>query len=110
MRARSPRLPKLAAKRMIGFGMPNRRDFMLQTGVGATLATLDTPAEPAPDWVRGVTRMTFGSPGEAGRAADAGAQVFHTNLVWPYFPLRPDGGSLSKDDARKLRELVNTCH
>jgi hypothetical protein len=36
--------------------------------------------------------------------------VVHTNLIWPYVPLRKDGGGLSKDDDRKLRELVKDCH
>jgi hypothetical protein len=63
-----------------------------------------------PDWVRGVTRMAFGTPGEVSKIADAGAQVMHTNLVWPYHPLRRDGGGLSADDRKKLRALVEDCH
>ncbi len=63
-----------------------------------------------PEWVRGVTRMAFLSPGEVDRAAKAGVQVVHTNLIWPYFPLRRNGGGLSKDDSRKLRELADRCH
>ena len=35
--------------------------------------------------------MAFGSPGEIEKVAAAGAQVLHTNVVWPYFPLRRDG-------------------
>jgi hypothetical protein len=90
--------------------MPDRRDFMIQTGVAAGAVVLQAqPAGGAPAWVRGVTRMTFGSPGEVERAAKAGAQVFHTNLVWPYFPLRRDRGGLSADDSRKLSELVAAC-
>jgi hypothetical protein len=34
----------------------------------------------------------------------------HTNLVWPYHPLRRDGGGLSADDRRKRRALVEECH
>jgi hypothetical protein len=63
-----------------------------------------------PAWVRGVTRMAFGTPGEVDRIADAGAQVLHTNLVWPYHPLRKDGGGLSADDRKKLRALVESAH
>ncbi len=59
-----------------------------------------------PAWVQGVTRMAFGTPGEVDKIADAGAQVLHTNLVWPYFPLRRDGGGLSAADRAKLRGLV----
>ena len=39
----------------------------------------------------------------------AGAQVVHTNVVWPYFPLHRDGGGLSEGDARRLRDLVADC-
>jgi hypothetical protein len=63
-----------------------------------------------PEWVHGVTRMAFLTPGELPRAAKAGVQVVHTNLVWPYYPLRRDGGGLGKDDAKKLRDLVEACH
>ena len=63
-----------------------------------------------PEWVHGVTRMAFLTPGEVPRAAKAGVQVVHTNLVWPYYPLRRDGGGLDKDDAKKLRDLVDGCH
>jgi hypothetical protein len=62
-----------------------------------------------PSWVWEVSRMTFGTPGDVARAADVSAQVLHTNLVWPYFPLRADGGGLSRDDAKKLKDLVADC-
>jgi hypothetical protein len=70
-----------------------------------------TPFEPVaiPEWVRGVTRMAFLTPGEVPRAARAGVQVVHTNLVWPYFPLRRDGGGLARDQADALRDLVKAC-
>ena len=42
--------------------------------------------------------------------AAAGAQVLHTNLVWPYHPLRRDGGGLSAADRARLRELVAAAH
>ncbi len=63
-----------------------------------------------PPWVRGVTRMAFGTPGDVAKIADAGAQVMHTNLVWPYHPLRKDGGGLTPDDRARLRALVEACH
>jgi hypothetical protein len=101
----------------------SRRDFMAVAGAIAATAlgestTLPDAPKPAaefeavriPEWVRGVTRMAFLTPGEVDRAARAGAQVVHTNLIWPYFPLRRDGGGLNKDAARKLRELVERCH
>lgn len=103
-------------------GGSSRREF-LAAGIATTALLTDFPAtadppkpsadfEPVriPDWVHGITRMAFLTPGEVDRAARAGAQVVHTNLIWPYFPLRRDGGGLSKDDARKLRELVERCH
>ncbi|HUR53774.1 MAG TPA: hypothetical protein VMZ71_06565, partial [Gemmataceae bacterium] len=62
------------------------------------------PAEDAPEWVRGVTRMTF--TGDIAAAGPVGAQVAHTNLVWPYFPLRKDGGGLSNGDAEKMRAMM----
>jgi hypothetical protein len=70
------------------------------------------PSEPVrpPDWVNGVTRMAFATPGEVERVAEAGAQVLHTNLVWPYSPLRRDGGGLSPAEREKLRALVETAH
>lgn len=95
----------------------DRRAF-LQTAIGsvATLA-IGTSADgmplpnmpPTPAWIRDVTRMTFGSAADLPRAKAAGVQVLHTNLVWPYYPLQKDGGELSKDDDRKLRELVAAC-
>src|SRR5205807_7540578 len=63
-----------------------------------------------PDWVRRVTRMAFLTPGEVAKAAGAGVQVAHTNVVWPYYPLRRDGGGLKKDDAQRLISLVQDCH
>ena len=102
----------------------NRRDFLTQAGGTMALAALagsspaideaapKDPFEPVkiPEWVFGVTRMTFLSPDDVGKAAKAGVQVVHTNLVWPYFPLRRDGGGLLKEDDRRLRKLVGACH
>src|SRR5262249_58354806 len=39
-----------------------------------------------------------------------GVQVVHANVVWPYYPLTRDGGGLTKDDAARLRDLVDACH
>jgi hypothetical protein len=66
------------------------------------------PVRPAA-WVHGITRMTFIGADEVDAAADAGGQVLHTNLVWPYYPLRKDGGGLAPEDGRKLRELAERC-
>src|SRR5262249_49180544 len=30
--------------------------------------------------------------------------------VWPYYPLKRDGGGLSKDDDSRLRQFVGDCH
>src|SRR4051812_40042118 len=67
------------------------------------------PGQP-PAWVHNVTRMAFGTPGEVEKTAASGAQVLHTNLVWPYYPLRRDGGGLSASDRKKLKQLVDDCH
>jgi hypothetical protein len=90
-----------AAGSLVGFG-------------GDAAADAPRPAAPAdpppPEWVWDVTRMAFLSPGEVARAANMGVQVVHTNLVWPYYPLRRDGGGLSADDAKKLTALADECH
>ena len=99
----------------------SRRDFLTQSGgmlAATAFAEVSAAADKAapfesvkiPEWVFGVTRMAFLSPSELAKAAKAGVQVVHTNLVWPYFPLRRDGGGLSKKDDRRLRELVDECH
>jgi hypothetical protein len=99
---------------------PSRREFLtaaagavLCTGLPTTVAARVPPRfEPVaiPPWVRGVTRMAFATAGDLPRAAKAGVQVIHTNAVWPYYPLRRDGGGLTKDDAERLRTLVGDCH
>ncbi len=72
----------------------------------------DTPFEPVkpPAWVAGITRMAFLSPGQVDEAAKAGTQVVHTNVVWPYYPLRRDGGGLAPADREALAKLVKECH
>ncbi len=109
---------------MVSPSKTSRRDFLTQSsGVLAVAALADASDaagdaapksmfEPVkiPEWVFDVTRMAFLSPGEVSKAAKAGVQVVHTNLIWPYFPLHRDGGGLSKEDDRRLRELVGECH
>ncbi len=68
-----------------------------------------TPIQP-PEWIYEVTRMAFCTPGDLEFAAKAGAQVVHFNLVWPYYPLRRDGGGLSRTDGDNLRAFVTRCH
>lgn len=63
-----------------------------------------------PPWVRSITRMAFVTPGEIDRAAELGVQVCHGNAVWPYFPLRRDGGGLSASDQKAMRNIVDRCH
>ncbi len=102
--------------REVDSSLPSRREA-LQTGTlavaalagGRLVAESFIPVR-IPDWVFGVTRMAFLSPGEVGKAARAGVQVVHTNLVWPYYPLHRDGGGLSREDSRRLHDLVGECH
>jgi hypothetical protein len=81
--------------------------LLITTALGA-----DAPFEPVkpPAWVNGITRMAFLSSGQVDEAAKAGTQVVHTNLVWPYFPLRRDGGGLAPADREALAKLVKECH
>lgn len=107
----------------------SRRDVLKSAAAGALLAgawpigiaagddevrarTEPSAFEPVtiPNWVYNVTRMTFASPSELDLVAKSGAQVLHTNLVWPYFPLRRDGGGLSRANAEALTKLVEACH
>jgi hypothetical protein len=67
------------------------------------------PVRPA-EWVDDVTRMVFVTPGEIELAEKARAQVVHTNICWPYWPLRRDGGGLGAEEARKLKDFVAACH
>jgi len=63
-----------------------------------------------PAWVFNVTRMAFLTPGEVDKAARAKVQVVHGNAVWPYFPLRRDGGGLPAAEEKILRKFVDDCH
>src|SRR4051794_29542715 len=97
----------------------SRREFLETTALAAVAATTVVGAEqpmprgaeplPTPPWLKQITRMTFATPGEVDKAAAAGAQVLHTNIVWPYYPLKKDGGGLSKDDDAKLKALMTAC-
>lgn len=100
-----------------------RREFLGMSAAGLTTAlVLDhvvVGAEPPspqgvpvkiPDWVRSITRMAFVTPGEIDRAAELGVQVCHGNAVWPYFPLRRDGGGLSPADQALMKGIVDRCH
>ena len=60
---------------------------------------------PAP-WALDVTRMSFLAPGLAPDAAKIGVQVVHGNAVWPYYPLRRDGGGLSDADKLSLTAII----
>lgn len=84
--------------------------LMLLTTVGTRVE--DAAWEPvrSPDWVRHVTRMVYLTPGELDVAEKVGAQVIHTNVVWPYYPLRREGGGLNQQDAQTLRQFVTAAH
>jgi hypothetical protein len=103
----------------------DRREFLAVTstnllGLASLAPTADTsapgpaPAAPQPvqppPWVADVTRRAFVTPGQVEQAARAGVQVAHANVVWPYFPLRRDGGGLTAGDDRRLRQFVADCH
>lgn len=67
------------------------------------------PVQP-PAWVKGVTRAAFITPGDLDLAAEACVQVVHFNMVWPYYPLRKDGGGLPAAEKEQLRSFVEACH
>ncbi|HWB11701.1 MAG TPA: hypothetical protein VG826_20895 [Pirellulales bacterium] len=107
--------------------LASRRRFLAAasgTALGLPLAVLTGPGRLAaaeletgafrpveiPAWVFDVTRMAFLTPGDVDKAADAAVQVVHGNAVWPYYPLRRDGGRLKPDDDRLLRAFVDGCH
>ncbi len=105
----------------------NRRDFLAASAVaGAQLITGDlqqvacaddaTSEEFAfaritpPDWVRSVTRMSYLGPDAVPDCARIGVQVVHGNAVWPYYPLRRDGGSLKPEEHELLARFVESTH
>src|SRR6266851_4779709 len=97
-----------------------RREFLAASAAGglalAGLPAAEAAKEPVfepiriPEWVHGVTRMAYLVPSQVPDAAKAGVQVVHTNTIWPYYPLRKDGGGLSEAEAKTLRQLVDDCH
>jgi hypothetical protein len=78
--------------------------------LSVSVATAQEPNPPPAEWVHGVTRMAFLAPGQVDEAAKLGVQVLHGNAVWPYYPLRKDGGGLSDKDAKALRDFVEAAH
>ncbi|MFO0879025.1 MAG: beta-galactosidase trimerization domain-containing protein [Gemmataceae bacterium] len=91
--------------------MPTRRELILgglAAGVGVVHAAAPPPANPRA-WIGRVTAMAFGTPGEVERLAAMGAEVLHTNLVWPYYPLQRDGGGLPRAERDQLARLARTC-
>lgn len=107
------------------FSQFSRREFLTQSVAGLAATALSGPVAQStdaaqapstftpvkiPDWVHSVTRMAFVTPGEIDRAAELGVQVCHGNAIWPYFPLRKDGGGLSAADRNAMREIVERCH
>jgi hypothetical protein len=63
-----------------------------------------------PDWVRNITRMSFLGPDQVADAARIGVQVVHGNAVWPYYPLRRDGGKLTEAEHAMLKRFVDETH
>jgi hypothetical protein len=87
----------------------------------ALVATASAPraAEKAPEfksiespkWVSDFSRMVYITPGELDDAVKMGAQVVQFNMVWPYYPLKKDGGSgLIPSEDKSLREFSQKCH
>ncbi|MBL8820165.1 MAG: hypothetical protein JNL58_29345 [Planctomyces sp.] len=67
------------------------------------------PIEP-PEWVGQISRMSYLTPDAVPDVAKIGVQVVHGNAVWPYFPLRKDGGGLSESDRLLLKRFTDTAH
>ncbi|RIK81916.1 MAG: hypothetical protein DCC68_07645 [Planctomycetota bacterium] len=112
-------------------GIPTRREFLATTAAALGTATLAgefalphhlAAAEPVvgarpafaaveiPAWVHEVTRMSFLGPDQVPDAARIGVQVVHGNAVWPYYPLRRDGGKLPDADHALLKRFVDATH
>jgi hypothetical protein len=100
-------------------GIPGFRTLLLTLSVWLVLANLalagddgTSDFEPVtiPAWVHDVTKMAFCTPGEIDLAAESGVQVVHFNAVWPYYPLKRDGGRLPPEEDQRLREIVAGCH
>jgi hypothetical protein len=65
--------------------------------------------DPSPDWVAETTRYAYLSPGHLDLAASAGVQAVHTGGIWPYYPLRSDGGGPKPEEDKVLRDLAEAC-
>ncbi len=102
----------------------NRREFIASaTGAMALAAgqnslgeALSDDAVPEfegiaiPKWVHEVTRMSFLAPDAVPDVAKIGVQVVHGNSVWPYFPLRKDGGKLTDREHADLKRFADETH
>lgn len=78
------------------------------TSADAAVTAID-PITP-PDWVKSITRMSYLGPDAVVDCARIGVQVVHGNAVWPYFPLRKDGGGLPAAEHDLLKRFVDTAH
>jgi hypothetical protein len=101
-----------------------RREFLKSAAAGLGGMVLWTPmplagAESAigddgsikiPEWVHGITRMSFLGPDAVPDVARAGVQVVHGNAVWPYYPLRRDGGKLKPEEQASLKKFADSTH
>jgi hypothetical protein len=92
-----------------GFCVPPLAPPMLAALAGAEVGAGTEPLR-IPDWVRGITRMSFLGPDAVPAVAKAGVQVVHGNAVWPYYPLRRDGGRLKPEEHDALRKFVDDTH
>src|SRR4051794_9388002 len=107
-------------RRMTSFNKGRAVRLLLPAAVLVLLSAVDRQTEAAPrpfepvkpaGWVHGVARMAFCTPGEIPDAVAAGAQVVQTNINWPYYPLRKDGGRGASDaEAKLLCDAVEACH
>ncbi len=102
----------------------NRREFIAsatgamalaacQNSLGEALSDDAVPEfEPIaiPKWVHEVTRMSFLAPDAVPDVAKIGVQVVHGNSVWPYFPLRKDGGKLTDREHADLKRFADETH
>jgi hypothetical protein len=100
----------------------NRREFLAASAAAGTLLISpngmsgDDAARPdaaferitPPDWVKSVTRMSYLGPDAVADCARIGVQVVHGNAVWPYYPLKRDGGSLKPQEHELLSRFVES--
>jgi hypothetical protein len=74
-------------------------------GAAPTFQPIEIPA-----WAREVTRMSFLGPDAVEAVAKIGVQVVHGNAVWPYYPLRRDGGKLTTLEQESLKSFADATH